>query len=221
MADRGDVIVGPDPTEDAMAGKQQKSKKQEEDRRNDEPSDPLMRIAHEFFVKKIGHANLTLEDAVNVLAYVAKAIVISNTADDDPENRSGMIAWIEETFIEALDEIDPSADQVHVWLVPPQGLITEPFGIVWSGEHGEHSVQTVMGAELASLREEIPEMKESGAHVTEGVDGVAMIDPEWDGEPIVPCANPQCSTTHDAHLLVAENLFALAKQHDAQRAARN
>lgn len=201
-----------------MGGRQQDSKKQE---RSDGPSDPIMRLAHEIFIKKIGPSKLTLEEAVDVLAYVAKAIVISNTADDDPDDRSGMIAWIEERFIDALDEINPSADQVCVWLVPPQGLITEPFGIVWSGEHEENSVQTMMGKELDALHEEIPEMKEAGVRVTEGVEGVAILDPEWNGDPIVSCANPECGNTHDVHLLVAENLFALAKQRSAQRAASN
>jgi hypothetical protein len=207
-----------------MGGKQQKLKKSKEERRSDEPDDPLMRLAHEIFVKKIGPARLTLEEAVDVVAYVVKAIVISNTDDDDPEDRSGMIAWIEERFIDALADIDPStdqADQTHVWLVPPQGLITEPFGIMWSGAHEENSVQTMIGTELVSLREEISEMKDAGVHVIEGVEGVAIIDPEWDGEPTVPCENPQCSNTHDVHLLVAENLFTLAKQHSAQRAAPN
>lgn len=203
-----------------MGGKQQKPKNQKA-RPNDGPNDPIMRLAHEIFVKKIGPAKLTVEDAIDVLAYVAKAIVISNTADDDPEDRSGMIAWIEERFIEALDDIDPSGEQVHVWLVPPQGHITEPFGIMWSGLHEQNSVKTLMWKDLISLREEIPEMKEAGVHVTEGVEGVAILDPEWNGEPIVSCANPECSNTHDVHLLVAENLFALAKQRSAQRATSN
>jgi hypothetical protein len=204
-----------------MGGKQQKSKKSKEERRSDEPDDPLMRLAHEIFVKKIGPAHLTLEEAVDVVAYVVKAIVISNTDDDDPEDRSGMIAWIEERFSEALSDIDPSAAQWRVWLVPPQGRITEPFGILWSGTHEEDSVQTMIGTELVSLREEIPEMKDAGVHVIEGVEGIAIIDPEWDGKLTVPCENPQCLNTHDVHLLIAENLFALAKQHSAQRAAPN
>ena len=208
-----------------MGGKQQtkskKSLKQEKAHRRDEPDDPLMRLAHEIFVKKIGPALLTIEEAIDVVTYVVKAIVISNTDDDDPEDRSGMIAWIEERFIEAMSDIDPSVDQMHVWLVSPQGLITEPFGIMWSGEHEEDSVQTVMGKELVSLREEISEMEDAGVHVIEGVEGVAIIDPEWDGEPVVPCGNPQCTNTHDAHLLVAENLFALAKQDSEPRTASN
>lgn len=201
--------------------KQQQKQKRKAKARRDEP---VMRLAHEILVKKIDPADLTLEEAVDVLACVAKGIVLSNTDDDDPEDRSGMIAWIEDRFITAMADIDPNpkVDHPHVWFIPPQGLITEPFGITWSGVHDEDSVRTLIGTELASLREEISKLDDHvHVHVIEGVQGVAMVDPDWDGSPTVPCANPQCDNTHDVHLLVAEKLFELTKREGASHAAPN
>jgi hypothetical protein len=122
-----------------------------------------------------------------------------------------MITWIQERFILGLDEIDPLADLPHAWIVPPQGLITEPIGILWSGDHdddkeADKGVSVVLGADLDTLRAELAEHP-AGVIVTDGVEGLAVVDPDWDGEDVVTCANPQCGKVHDAHLRVAENLF--------------
>lgn len=191
----------------------------------------VLRLAQHILIKTIEPANLKLEDVVDVLTALAKAIVLSNTADDDLEDRSGMIDWIEERFVMGLDEIDPLAEIPHIWIVPPQGLITEPFGILWSGsftdnegEDGDEGdgvgVQVVLGAELETLRAEIAEAP-VGVIVTDGVDGIAVIDPEWDGEDTATCANPQCGKVHDAHLRVAENLFQQAVDRRRQAGAPN
>lgn len=206
----------------------QRAKQTPEQRRDEK----VMRLAHHILTKTIEPANLQLEDVVDVLTILAKAIVLSNTSDDDLEDRSGMIAWIEERFVMGLDEIDPLAEiPPHVWIVPPQGLITEPFGILWSGSRDDdededkgddesEGVQVVLGADLETLRAEIAEAPD-GVIVTEGVEGVAVIDPEWDGAPTVTCANPQCGKVHDAHLSVAENLFQQAIERRRQVGAPN
>lgn len=185
----------------------------------------VMRLAHRILTKTIEPANLTLEDAIDVLTTVAKAIVLSNTSDEDLEDRSGMIGWFQESFVEGLDAIDPLADLPHAWIVPPQGLITEPVGILWSGSHEPdddecEGVQVVLGAELEMLRAEIAE-DPANVIVTEGVEGIAAIDPSWDGEDTVMCANPACGKTHDVHLKVAENLFQQAVEQRRHREAPN
>ena len=171
----------------------------------------VMRLANHILTKTIEPANLKLEEVVDVLSIIAKAIVLSNTSDDDLEDRSGMIEWIEERFFAGLAVINPFDEPAHAWIVPPQGAITEPVGILWSGDHegGDLDVQVVLGAELETLRAEIAE---ESAHVivTEGVEGMAILDPEWDGEPTVTCGNPECGQVHDVHLRVAENLFQQA-----------
>jgi hypothetical protein len=191
--------------------KSQQHVQQTTEQRRDEK---VKRLAHHILTKTIDPANLQLEEVVDVLTIVAKAIVLSNTSDEDLEDRAGMIGWIQEHFVMGLDAIDPLADLPHAWIVPPQGLITEPVGILWSGWSGLHDedaddVQVVLGAELEMLRAEIAE-DPTGVIVTEGVEGVAVIDPEWDGEDTATCANPQCGKVHDAHLRVAENLFQQA-----------
>jgi len=199
-----------------MKRKKSKSQQTTEQQRDEK----VMRLAHRILTKTIEPANLKLEDVVDVLTFIAKAIVLSTTSDDDQEDRSGMIGWIEERFVMGLAEIDPLAEVPRVWLVPPQGLITEPFGILWSGSRDDNEdadesagegvgVQVVLGAELEMLRAEIADAP-AGVIVTEGVEGVAGLDPEWDGESTVTCANPQCGKIHDAHLRVAENLFQQA-----------
>lgn len=188
----------------------------------------VMRLAHRVLTKTIEPANLVLEDVVDVLTILAKAVVFSNTSDDDLEDRSGMIGWIQERFVMGLDEIDPLAEIPRVWIVPPQGLITEPFGILWSGVgHDDEDaggegdgVQVVLGADLEMLRAEIAEAP-AGVIVTDGVEGVAAIDPEWDGESTVTCKNPQCGKVHDVHLTVAENLFQQAIERRQRASAPN
>ena len=167
----------------------------------------VMRLAHEVLTKTIWPADLTLEEAVDVAAFVVKAIVLSNTKDDDVEERADMIEWAEGRFLSVLDDANPlmQAEPMHVWLVSPQGSITEPVGFIWGGQEGD-DVQVVLGSDLEELRAEIRDGAED-AIVTEGVEGLAVLDPEWDGKPTMSCSNPECRATHDVHLLVAENLF--------------
>ena len=111
----------------------------------------VARIAHEILTQTIWAANLKLEEEIEVLAIVAKEIVLSSTSDEDPEDRSNLIDAVEgDHFISILTEIDPLADpaledRAHLWLVPPQGDITEPFGILWDGGYEEDSVKGVLG----------------------------------------------------------------------------
>ena len=106
-------------------------------------------------------------------------------------------------------DLNPNSECLRAWFVAPQGLITEPVGFLWTGST-EDGVKVLLGEELGALRAELGTM--AGVIVTEGVEGLAMIDPEWDGEPTVRCKNPQCGNTHDVHLMCAENLFQNAKQ---------
>lgn len=203
--------------------KQKKQKQKKQTAKAPQPSiavEKVPRLAHKILTQMIWPANLNLEEAIDVVIMVAKGIVLSNTSNEDLEDRSGMIDWIEDRFTAALDEIDPLVEPAHAWLVEPQGLITEPVGILWFGLHAEDSVHVAIGEELALLRAEIAESPAS-VIVTEGVEGVAITDPEWDGEETVACGNPQCGQVHDVHLMVAENLFAQAKQRGEQRAVSN
>jgi hypothetical protein len=168
----------------------------------------VMRLAHKILTKTFLPAKLSLEETVDVAITLVKAIVIAHTDDDDPDDRAEMIEWIEERFLNEMHVLNPNADHMHVWLVPPQGLITEPAGFLWSGDVDD-GVDVLIGTELEALRTDLPP---TGVIVTEGVDGIAMTDPEWDGESTVTCANPQCGKEHDAHLRCAENLFQQAKE---------
>lgn len=205
-----------------MAKRKKQKQKRVKEQQAHHGDTKVMRLAHHILTKTIEPAHLKLEDVVDVLTAVAKAIVLSNTSDEDLEDRSGMIAWIEERFVTGLAAIDPLDAPAHAWIVSPQGSITEPVGIFWSGsfEDAEQGVQVVLGADLALLQAEIAE-DPAGVIVTEGVEGIAVIDPEWDGEPTVVCANPQCGKVHDAHLRVAENLFQQAADRRRQVGAAN
>lgn len=124
---------------------------------------------------------------------------------------------VEDRFTDAMCDLSPDMDRTHAWIVAPQGLITEPVGFFWTGSPDE-GVRVLLGENLEALRAEIAESDEmGGVTVTEGVEGLAMTDPEWDGEPTMTCGNPQCGKVHDVHLNVAEDLFQQAKQ----RAATN
>ena len=202
-----------------MAKRKNKQKQVKEDQRADTK---VMRLAHKILTQTIWPANLQLEEAIDVVALVAKALVLSNTSDEDPVDRSSMIEEIEERLVEVLMDIDPLADRAHLWLVPPQGLITEPFGILWDGAYEEHSVKGVLGAELALLRTEYTESKDKTAVIIiEGAEGVAVTVPDWDGEDTVTCANPECGRVHDVHLQVAEELFQQTVERRRQRLAAN
>ena len=112
--------------------------------------------------------------------------------------------------------LNPNSEfpQPRAWLVPPQGVITEPVGFIWSGIDND-SVQVLLGMDLENLRTELtPALGDTGmtVQVIEGVEGLAMTDPEWDGDPTVLCLNPTCSTRHDVHLLCAERLYEKVKQ---------
>lgn len=182
----------------------------------------VMRLAHKILTQTIWPANLQIEEAIEVLALVAKALVLSNTSDEDPEVRSNLIDEVGTHFVEVLMDIDPLADRMHLWLVPPQGLITEPFGILWDGSYEEDSVKGVLGAELALLRTEYAASKDkTGVIIIEGAEGVAVTVPDWDGEDTVTCANPECGAVHDVHLQVAEELFQQMVERRRQRLAAN
>ena len=182
----------------------------------------VMRLAHKI-TQLIEPADLTLEDAIEVVAIVAKVVVLSNTSDDDPEDRSEMIECATAHLAERLMEIDPISDHAHLWLIPPQGAITEPFGIFWDGSYDEDtSVKGLLGDELEAIRNEYAEtLSETGIVIVEGLDGVASIIPDWDGEDTVKCANPECGNVHDVHLMVAEELFQMAIERRDQRGAAN
>jgi hypothetical protein len=173
----------------------------------------VMRLAHRILTETIWPANLSIEEAFDVAIVVIKALVVSNIDDDDDDDlddRAEMIEWVEDRFLEAMHDLNSHAECTRAWLVSPQGLITEPVGFLWSGFGG--GVDVLIGAELEELRVELNSEEAKDVIVTEGVDGIAMTDPEWDGEPTVTCANPGCGKNHDVHLLVAENLFQHAKQ---------
>ncbi len=174
------------------------------------------RLAHKILTQTIWPAKLDFEEAMEVVITLAKALVISNTDDDDPEDRAELIECVENHFLSAMDELnpydDPEHDHVHAWLVAPQGLITEPVGFLWSGS-ADDGVDVLIGTKLEELRAELAaSSEETCVVVTEGVEGLAMTDPEWDGESTIRCANPQCGNVHDVHLTVAENLFQQARQ---------
>ena len=210
--------------------KKKKQQQKQKSRRSPKPQpaneqsreEKVMRLAHHILTKTIDPANLKLEEVIDILGILAKSIVLSNTEDDDLEDRSEMIAWIEERFVESLavidpfdnldnlDDLDDLDEPAHAWLVSPQGAITEPIGILWSGSHDDmDDVQVVLGADLVALRAEIAG-NPADVIVIEGVEGVAVVDPEWDGEPTATCENPQCGKVHDVHLSVAESLFQQA-----------
>lgn len=183
----------------------------------------VLRLAHKILMQTIEPADLMLEDAIEVVSIVAKAVVLSNTSDDDPEDRSDMIECVTEQFAERLMEIDPLLDHAHLWLIPPQGLITEPFGVFWDGSYDEDtSVKGLLGDELEAIRNEYAEtLGQTGIVVVQGLDGVASVIPDWDGEDTVKCANPECGNVHDVHLMVAEELFQMAIERRDQRVAAN
>jgi hypothetical protein len=174
-------------------------------------SQKVMRLAHKILTRTIWPAKLSLDEAVEVAITLVKALVLSNTDDDDPDDREEMIAWIEERFLKAMSDLNPNAERVYAWLVAPQGLITEPVGFLWSGS-ADDGVDVLIGAELNALRAELHAADEKIVIVTEGVEGIAMTDPDWDGESTITCENPGCGKKHDVHLMVAENLFQQAKQ---------
>ena len=203
----------------AKQKKKQKQVKVQQERHGDTK---VQRLAHKILTQTIWPANLQLEEAIEVVALVAKGLVLSNTSDEDPVDRSCLIDEIEEHFIEVLMDIDPLADRAHLWLVPPQGLITEPFGILWDGSYEENSVQGVLGAELALLRTEYSESQDkTGVIIIEGAEGVAVTVPDWDGEDTVTCENPECGKVHAVHLEVAEELFQQTVERRRQRLVAN
>ena len=199
--------------------KQKKKQKQAKPQAGDTK---VMRLAHKILTQMIWPANLQLEDAIEVISLVAKSLVLSNTSDEDPVDRSSLIDEIGTHFLGVLMDIDPLADRAHLWLVPPQGLITEPFGILWDGAYEEDSVKGVLGAELTLLRTEYSkEQDKTGVIIIEGVEGVAATDPDWDGDDNVRCGNPECGKLHNIHLNVAEDIFQQAVEQRRQRAAVN
>lgn len=201
--------------------KKQKEQKEQKVQKALPRNERAMRAAHKIITQVIWPANLQLEEAIDVVAFVAKALVLSNTEENDLEDRSGMIAEINSRVAEVLMDIDPfeacghSCEACeHLWLVPPQGKITEPFGILWDGGYEESSVKCVLGAELDLI-------DKTGVLVVEGVEGVAIIVPDWDGEDTVTCANPECGEVHDMHLKVAEDLFQLTVSQRKQQLGAN
>lgn len=166
----------------------------------------MFRLVDKIMTKMLLPANLTIEEAVDVAIHMVVAIVVSNTDEANPDERSAMVEQIGPRFIEALMELDPNSDlpQPHAWLVPPQGDITEPVCFMWSGVD-EDAVQIVLGDDFESHRQLLAApLGDTGVKVTviEGVEGLAIADPEWDGEP----------PSHEEDLLYAEKLFWGAKQ---------
>jgi len=183
----------------------------------------MMRLAHKILTQVIDPAKPRLEEVIDALAIVAKSVVLTNTTDDDPVDRSDMIDWIMTRFADQLGEIDPLVDRAHLWLIPPQGAITEPFGIFWDGSYDDDtSVKGLLGAELEEIRTQYAgTLEQTGIVVVQGFEGVAILVPDWDGEDTVKCANPECENVHDAHLMVAEELFQMAIERRDQRASAN
>lgn len=183
----------------------------------DDNNEKAARLAHKILTETLWPEQLQIEDAMEVVVILAKALVLSNTDDDDADDRAELVEAVQGHFVTALDEINPNFVEhdhhpAHAWIVPPQGLITEPVGFLWSG-CSDDAVNVLIGAKLDELREELEAAdEETGVVVIEGVEGLAMTDPQWDGEPTIKCSNPTCSNVHDVHLLVAENLFQQAKQ---------
>jgi hypothetical protein len=188
----------------------------------DKPDEKVVRLAHKILTQTIWPANLNLEQMTDVLATVLKAIVLSNTEDTEPEDRSGMIEWIGQRLVGSLMTIDPNVGRSRAWIVSPQGRITAPVCFFWAGDVDEDDdeVRISIGTDLAELRAEVERfvahMTEDGGIapiVTEGVAGLAMTDPNWDGEEQIACGDPTCTAMHgDAHLLAAEEMFLWAKE---------
>lgn len=102
-----------------------------------------------------------------------------------------------------------------VWYVEPVGKIAEPVTFIadyLANDDPNGNVQVIRG-DLATSREIVRDAaRQAGAEVyeVEGVEGIAVVDPHWDGKPVAICRNPTCGTLHDAHLMTAENLYARA-----------
>jgi hypothetical protein len=178
-------------------------------------AEKTLELAQRILTDTIAPAGLLLEDTVEALAQVLKALVLSNSSDEDPEDRSSLIDTIEGHVLEVLDDIDPAVLEPterppHFWIVPPQGIITETIGILWDGCYGDETsgVRVVTGEELATTRAECLKVQhETGMVIVEGIEGLAIVDPDWDGEDTAACSNPACGKHHNVHLMVAEHLF--------------
>jgi hypothetical protein len=99
-------------------------------------------------------------------------------------------------------------DALCAWFVEPVGSITEP--VTFIQVPGEGSVRIVVG-DLWATREILRDVsQQTGVLLVEidGVDGLAVTDPHWDGQSVFICKNPHCGKLHDVHLNVAQNLFA-------------
>ena len=181
----------------------------------------IPRLAHKILTKMIWPANLNLEEAVDVAITLVKALVLSNSqeeTEEDLDDRGDMISWVEDRFSTAMDDFNPDM-RPRAWLVTPQGLITEPTVFLW---RPGGDVEVVLGLDLAETRADFIEKMGSNGILTEGVEGLAMTDPEWDGESTVTCDNPECGRAHDVHLMCAENMFQDVKeQQSAAQTAPN
>lgn len=116
----------------------------------------------------------------------------------------------------------------RAWLVKPAGKITEPIAIIWiPGDEDCSPVTRVVrvgnddGLEKtrASLNETSKETN-LPVVITEGVDGIAAMNPDWDGKPSFRCDNPVCGQVHDVHLNFAQNLFAYVSSRSEWNKAR-
>jgi len=104
---------------------------------------------------------------------------------------------------------------LHVWYVEPVGKIAEPVTFVagFESDDVEKEVVQMIRGDLATSREIVRETaRKAGTSLyeVEGVEGIAVIDPHWNGGPVAICGDPKCGTVHDVHLMTAENLYARA-----------
>lgn len=100
-------------------------------------------------------------------------------------------------------ELVRSKESVVCWLVP-RG--SSWFGLAYFP--GAPELQIMVGMtkpEITRLLKEVKKEMQIPLRIVEGTDGIAALDPEWEGERLVLCSDPACTKLHDVDELVADS----------------
>lgn len=97
------------------------------------------------------------------------------------------------------------------WIVQPR-KDRRWYGILYTPD--DTPLRVLTRAPKKELRRILEEVRAEGErtgyplHIVEGYDGLAAVDPHWDGRDTVMCDSPTCDALHDAHENVALNVTA-------------
>lgn len=95
---------------------------------------------------------------------------------------------------------------LRVWYIAPFGqIVTTPVAVIWYPDRQTHLIEGPHERSRKMIQEILSVLPDAEIEEINGIKGIAMTDPHWDGKQTFKCEN--CDAAHDVDENVATVLY--------------